>query len=267
MNQKRIRIFSVVGRNGSRSVESDLTEREAAEIILNNKPSDFGMSLCRQLTTSGLSSKQLAWLHILAYDARERLREQERQASAIGNEIVPLTRDGEEGFEAIPALFRKGGEKLKFPKIRLAVVSGGEILNQYILFVMGERSRSPGSIMVCQQSEDYHGERCGRIAPDGIWVPNSVGVDERHPGLLDLLRRFAGDPAGVTAELGRLIGKCCYCGLTLSDERSTEMGYGPICAASWGLDWGNKRREKEEPKQESVEDIVRRLFRGHQTGV
>lgn len=242
---KLTRVFDLITRDGPRSVTTDLTDQEAAQTVFQHcKNSEFGQDLVRQFQKRGLSPKQLAWLHLIAFDARERLREQERKAAQIANEIAPLTKDGEESFAAIPALFAKGGKKLKYPKIRLALIENGEVGRQYILFVMGDRSRAPGSIMVCEQREDRSGEKIGRIAADGIWVPFAVGVEQRHPGLIDLLRRFAGDPAGVTAELGRLIGRCCYCGLKLEDERSTEMGYGPRCAEVWSLNWGTKVRQR-----------------------
>lgn len=40
------------------------------------------------------------------------------------------------------------------------------------------------------------------------------------------------------AAFGHLYGECCYCARDLTDERSIEVGYGPVCAAKYGLPWG-----------------------------
>lgn len=40
------------------------------------------------------------------------------------------------------------------------------------------------------------------------------------------------------AAYGKLSGKCMFCGLDLTDERSMLVGYGPDCAEKHGLPWG-----------------------------
>lgn len=37
--------------------------------------------------------------------------------------------------------------------------------------------------------------------------------------------------------LGKHFNACMYCGLTLSDPKSVEHGYGPVCAGYHGLPW------------------------------
>lgn len=39
---------------------------------------------------------------------------------------------------------------------------------------------------------------------------------------------------------GALYGTCVFCARTLTDERSIDAGYGPTCAATNGLPWGEK---------------------------
>jgi hypothetical protein len=56
----------------------------------------------------------------------------------------------------------------------------------------------------------------------------------------EVLERLGTDPAGFLAEASRGMCRCCYCGLPLEDARSKKVGYGPICAAHWGLPWGDK---------------------------
>lgn len=44
--------------------------------------------------------------------------------------------------------------------------------------------------------------------------------------------------ATMAKEYGDATHNCCFCGLDLTDERSTSAGYGPICAGKYGLPWG-----------------------------
>ena len=52
------------------------------------------------------------------------------------------------------------------------------------------------------------------------------------------LKAFAADPETVAAQYGSLTGNCCFCGRKLTDDRSTNVGYGPVCADKFGLNWG-----------------------------
>lgn len=53
------------------------------------------------------------------------------------------------------------------------------------------------------------------------------------------LDSFMADPVGVMAATGKDVNRCCYCASPLEDDRSRQAGYGPICAARWGLPWGH----------------------------
>jgi hypothetical protein len=56
--------------------------------------------------------------------------------------------------------------------------------------------------------------------------------------LRDLLEALNRDPAAVARGYGEATSSCCFCNRTLTDERSVEAGYGPVCAAKYGLPWG-----------------------------
>lgn len=56
--------------------------------------------------------------------------------------------------------------------------------------------------------------------------------------VINLVGRLGADPVTVAGEYGRLTGNCCFCGLKLTDARSTAVGYGPVCADKFGLAWG-----------------------------
>lgn len=44
--------------------------------------------------------------------------------------------------------------------------------------------------------------------------------------------------AKEAASFGALTGRCVFCDRELTDERSIEVGYGPVCAERNGLPWG-----------------------------
>lgn len=60
-------------------------------------------------------------------------------------------------------------------------------------------------------------------------------------GGLTTVRRGRAATADEAAGLGWTTHHCCFCGIELTDEgenRSVEVGYGPVCAENNGLPWG-----------------------------
>ena len=139
--------------------------------------------------------------------------------------------------QAIVDLIRGAAKKLKYPKL---LISAGDFTLR--LSVAGNASKYAGSIMV----NDSHAKTSngwaklwGRIDPDGNWVRGYQISDADNATVVAALKKFAEDPAGIAAQFGKHTGSCCFCGLTLTDRRSVDVGYGPICAGNWGLPWGN----------------------------
>jgi hypothetical protein len=118
--------------------------------------------------------------------------------------------------------------KLKFPKIFIPSPVG-----EIRLTVAGERARFPGSITLF-----IDGSWAGRIHLDG-----RLETRDRIEGLAEFLSEFVADPIGKIVATGKASGNCRFCRLPLTDDRSLEAGWGPDCAANWGLNWGNKIRE------------------------
>jgi hypothetical protein len=135
------------------------------------------------------------------------------------------------------ALFDRAAAHLKRPAIVLAVpgVGNGELR----LSVAGERSSQPGTITVSETGQFESRLWYGRIQRSGAYQPSRDGG--RHAdAIVARLRALAQDPVGVASEFGRLTGRCCFCNRGLDDERSTAVGYGPVCADHYGLPWGAK---------------------------
>jgi len=137
-------------------------------------------------------------------------------------------------FAAIISLFTTAAAHLKYPKVRLALEDSEIVLSR-----AGQRSRQPGTINVTngERYEEPDNRWYGRIALDGTFQRSRDCTDE----IAELLEAFSGDPAGIAAAYGKLTGNCCFCGRRLSDERSTDMGYGPTCASNYELAWGAKK--------------------------
>lgn len=129
-------------------------------------------------------------------------------------------------------LFDKAAQKVKHPAIVVASPVG-----RLRITVAGERSRCPGTVNVAEEGRYGEAYWYGRIDRDGVFTANKAGPTP--PGLIDFLKRLAAEPATVAAEHGRQTGCCCFCNRDLTDPRSVEVGYGPICASTYQLRRGD----------------------------
>lgn len=177
---------------------------------------EFVGSLVKQHTARGLSDKQWYWVVKLA----ERMVAPAPEAKVVAD------------FGRVYAMFAKAREHLKFPKIHLSVND-----RHLKLYVSGARSRLPGVVNV---TDDMGETWYGRIYEDGRWEQSQKANPADLPAVEEGLRQFAADPEGVAAAHGKLHGACCFCNRHLEDERSTDVGYGPVCAKRFSLRWGNK---------------------------
>ena len=159
---------------------------------------------------------------------------EQRKAEAKLNPPAPVAIAG------MVEYFAEAAKHLKFPKVRL--LCGCAEGHEFILTRKGAKSAHPGAIDVLSRAkewnpkfQDFAPRWFGRVDADGSVTQ---GRDWAHYEAT--VRRFAENPLEVASEYGRLTGNCCFCGRELTDERSTEAGYGPICAKKYGLEWGNK---------------------------
>ena len=197
-------------------------EQLLKEDMVGDKDAEFAASLTSQFRKKkSLSDKQLYWVNVLI----------ER---AVGGEPEPAKVDIG-NFGGMISLFQKAKEHLKFPKVRLQTADGEPVC----LGVAGPNARKPGTINITDGEKYGQNQWFGRILTDGNWEqPKHVGPEFK--AVERVLKKFAEDPAGVAAEYGKLTGNCCFCNKGLSDEKSTEVGYGPVCAKNFGLPWGKK---------------------------
>jgi len=211
-----LRQFAVTVKGRPVQFDSDLTDTEALAVI-RTLQSTFAQDLLKNASNRrSLSLVQWAWVHKLAVDANK----PKPAAVNIGN------------FQVIIALFAVAGSRLKAPKIHLLTLSGLDLR----LSVAGPRSRKPGSVSVTSDAGYGTSVWYGRINTDGSFEPGQACTQE----VTDYLVEFAADPAGVAAADGRRSGRCCFCGLQLTDERSLAVGWGRQCSMNYSLPWGNR---------------------------
>lgn len=188
----------------------------------------FVDSLIRADATKGLSLKQSQWVARLV----ERFTAPAPKPTALPSVA---------GVVALLAQAKARG--LKFPKLWLNISTrdGGE--HPLRITVAGEKSRTPGYLMLTDGEPFGSSRFYGRISPAG-----ALEIGRDGPAVADalvaLLTRLAKDPAGVAAEFGHLTGHCCFCSLALKDERSVAVGYGPVCAEKFGVPWGETPKAK-----------------------
>lgn len=123
---------------------------------------------------------------------------------------------------------------LKFPKLWLQLPDGTDLR----VTIAGERSRTPGFLMLTDGGKYPDNKYFGRISPEGVL---ELGRDAPavRADLLALLEQLAANPAQVAAAYGHLTGACCFCALRLTDARSVFVGYGQRCAERFALPWGD----------------------------
>lgn len=215
------RTVTVSTKFGDKSIETSLNTTDAIKVIQDDpKASGFGLDLVYKIARWGLSPKQADWLVFLAQESINRSAKPAATvpASTLAN-VKPL-------FD----LFARAHLNLKYPRLRLMDAKGRLV----VVKLSGPGSKNCGSLNVT------NGEKYGDAGAVFYgYVHQDGGVTIKDQGVLDLLTALASDPAGVAASQGLASGSCVFCGKSLSDSEagSSEIGFGPVCAAHWNLPW------------------------------
>jgi hypothetical protein len=123
--------------------------------------------------------------------------------------------------------------KLRWPKVRLQTIEGRDIK------LCLSKFKSDDCVRIYHCSESH-----GRIDADGEWLWRNHSASDVETAVLE----FGKNPESVARVYGRMTSSCCFCGRSLSDRRSTQIGYGPICADHYNLPWGEAPAPVEEAK-------------------
>lgn len=172
------------------------------------------------LASKTLSVKQHYWIGVLA----------ERATKPAAAPTTVAVGD----MTGVLELFATARTHLKFPKVKLSVNGGKPV----VLSVAGPTAKAPGTINVTDGGKFGSNVWYGRINTNGTWDVSKATPPETATSLAALLTAFAADPARVASAYGKKFGSCCFCARELTDARSVEVGYGPICAGHYALPWG-----------------------------
>lgn len=226
---------TITNPRDGRTVETGRTDAEAAAVCEGSGDS-FARDLAAQFRSGSrpLSGAQLYWLHVKAGEIGDRAAREAADREAEARDRVSLG-----DVSGILRIFDRAAGRLQSPKVRLLTPGeDGEISKsspQLRIQIAGPRSPRKGDLTIYGHDGSHFG-----------WISKSGDFDPR-PGCPDAVKRllveFAADPAEVSGRHGRILGRCCFCALPLSDERSTAVGYGETCAGHYGLPWGHLRTD------------------------
>lgn len=157
----------------------------------------------------------------------------ECQSSSKSSTVAPLV-----DAAPIVALLQGARDRgLTWPKVRVMAPDGRRVL----LSLAGADSRNPGAVYLKLDGEYY-----GMVAKSG-----EVRGDLAGDAAMRLhLAAIAADPAGMAREYARQHATCSFCGLELTADNadgSIDVGYGPVCAARYGLPHKSKPTPKRAP--------------------
>lgn len=195
-------------------LESELTDGDAAKIVKELK-GEFPRSLYNTycLSSQPMSNNQRFWLHKLALTEIEARKNKE-----VVGDI----------FTVFHTMLNKAGEKLQAPKIRLLSVEGGG--EEIKLYLASLRTTLEGYVII-------YGDVgfLGKIDKSGVFYPNVVKGATTPNWLIPTLKAFAENPQQQSKRYGALTGRCCFCYLSLSNTKSVNLGFGPVCGKRYGL--------------------------------
>lgn len=195
--------------------EPQVQALRAVQDQLAPRDQEFAGSLIQNFYRTGrLSERQWPWV--------ETLIQRVNQPQPVAQEML--------NFAPIQALFDRAQQRLKRVRVRLQTADGTPV----VLGRAGAASRYAGQVMITDGLPYGQNRFFGRIDTNGDLFP----APKATAPVLALVREFAADPAATAARYGQLTGGCSFCNHGLKDQRSTQVGYGPVCAKNFGLNWG-----------------------------
>jgi len=172
------------------------------------KSSDFAQSLFNQLTTKGaLSEGQVAAIE----------KSIEREAGWAAERAAK--EQAKPSNTNLHNAFSKALESgLKRPILRL---------EGYTFSLAPESGKNAG----CVYAKSEEGSYLGKITPEGKFQ----SVRECSQAAVDFVNNLGSDLFAQAVAYGKATGRCSFCARELTNEKSIELGIGPICKDKWGL--------------------------------
>lgn len=243
-------------KNFADKIDSPMSDLQAIEITQKIVAGTHALcSKVKQNTVDFLRSLLGAWKSYRGLSESQRFYLHRTIIIAMNdaNRPEPVKVELEGGHTKILSLFGNASKSgLKHPKLRFDI----PILGEVRLSVAGERSRSPGAINVTDGGRFGENTWYGRVTLDGEFIINTRCTPEQSKIIASFMKLLAKNPAWVASVCGRHMGRCCFCGLELTDERSLLVGYGPVCAEKWVMPWGARPEHDAEDELE-LYDILK----------
>lgn len=133
----------------------------------------------------------------------------------------------------------------KYPSVTLANEHYGPV----VVKLAGDRSKHCGDCWVMDTGKYPDTTIFGRITRAGEYLKykdatkiaqNDIAKDQLEQ-LHTMIEQLVVEPVKTVVEMASLTGYCCFCMQKLSDARSTNHGYDPMCAKNYELPWDATR--------------------------
>lgn len=210
--------------------ESELLDEEVRERLLEIKSNQFALSLA---ATHRWSPIQRDWAHYLAVAA----------PTVQPNCAICLP---------------------EIPRMLYAAVHAG-IVNPQIRVAFDPRLQvklkfnKRGDFVNVAQIDVYDIKKktwLGKIdVQDNCKLMSRYSSDESDI-LAEILLRFNNSPLEMASLSGQVTGNCSFCGRLLTHENSVEVGYGPICATTFGYPHSYEQKRPEELSAHGSEEHI-----------
>ena len=144
---------------------------------------------------------------------------------------------------AIVELFAHSSTALKYPKLKLTTRKGNTLFIKLM-----KHGRCIGSLAVSNGAPygDINNKFYGYIHPNGEFHPSRWVATAHTADMSDAcntLKAINANPRNFALSYGNTTCNCMFCGKQLTRSESKLYGYGPICAANWGLPYDVSNEE------------------------
>jgi hypothetical protein len=195
---------------------------------------EFARSLAQEFSVARLTGVRADKAGIIVWAVKVYMDAQKEAKEAP---VAPVTRSVECHAERVQAMFDKATAAMaakglaKLPKVVVTTENDGKV--QFKVSRKGGITVTDGGVY---GSDKFYGKIEG-----GVFAPTSACTD----AVRDLIVRLANDPVGVAKASAKITSHCIFCSRKLTDGRSIAMSYGPICADTFSLPWGEERAATE----------------------
>jgi hypothetical protein len=215
----------------TKRLDDRVAELKAKKELIGDGNEAFAHSLIQYFETHGyLSEKQVYWIDRLL-----------ARCDAAGNREEKRVEEVFDGTK-LRDLFIKASSNLKFPALKIKLPEDSRINIHF--YRASSLSKTPGFILITNGKHWPERSLYGSINLKGEGQIAKVLRSE----IKTIIRKIAANPVETAKLSGIEFSHCCFCGLELTNKISLYHGYGPICAAKWGLPWEGKEEETKEAK-------------------